>query len=218
MSITVANTVIASHTYKYLVDRVNELADAMTNYVVTAGSPTSGNVVVNNFLDANNLAVRTSLRGGNTTTANILYITSNVEVNSAMLTFQTAFSGNSTVNTTINSTGIFISGSVASVPSAINVQTTGTSTQVIDQFAMATVRTAEYVFSIKENGGTGYQSSKILVCHNGTTALSTEYAVVNTAAMLGVFSSDISGANCRVLFTPTVSNTQVKATRIVVPV
>ena len=96
--------------------------------------------------------------------------------------------------------------------------TTGTSQQTVDQFATATFRSAEYLVSVKDNNADGYQTSKMIMVHDGTTALVTEYSVLVTHASLGVFAADISGANVRLLFTPVSSNTTVKFIRELIEV
>lgn len=47
----------------------------------------------------------------------------------------------------------------------------------------------------------GYQSSEIMILHNGTTTSTAEYAMMNTNGILATFSSDINGGNVRLLVT-----------------
>ena len=47
----------------------------------------------------------------------------------------------------------------------------------------------------------GYQSSEIMILHNGTTTSTAEYAMMNTNGTLATFSSDINGGNVRLLVT-----------------
>jgi hypothetical protein len=51
---------------------------------------------------------------------------------------------------------------------------------MIDTFSATSYRTAEYI--IQASNSTSWQSSKVLVMHDGTTAYATEYAVINTSA------------------------------------
>lgn len=260
MPVTVANTEL-TNTLNFMRQRVNQMAYAMSTTVLTAdGGVASGNLQIAGSLESNALYVNT-IRGGNTGTANVLYVSSNVVVNSALLLFQTAYSGNSTVNTSVNSssfrtgntsayilanstgffvgnstvntsisstgiqianssanavvnsTGFFLNASLFSSTSQINVQTSGTSAQVVDSFATSSARTAEYTVSIKNNNVNEYQTSKLLLNHDNSTAYITEYAVITTGNPIGTFSTDVASGNVRLLFTPIASNTQVKAIR-----
>lgn len=70
---------------------------------------------------------------------------------------------------------------------------------VVDSWAGATYRTCKYLVQIAQ--GTNYQSSEILVVHNGTTTSMTEYAVIETNGSLATFTSDYSGGNARLKVT-----------------
>lgn len=244
MTITVANT-SNTNTFEYWLNRTNELADAMTNKVITVNSNnTTGNVFVNGVISAVTVAVNTDIRGGDTTTSRPLVVSSNLTVNGNILTVgsnlqlntSTLFIGNSTVNTvinsstfssgnvTVNSTAISISGntitaiSVAALPSVINVQTSGTGSQVIDSFDLSLYRTAEYTLSITDNNANSHQSSRVLLTHNiGNTYIS-EYAVLYTNSQLGVFSSNANTTHCRLVLSPLVTNTQIKGTKTLIVV
>ena len=60
---------------------------------------------------------------------------------------------------------------------------------------------------------TNYQVSDILVLQDGTTADFVEYAGIANNDILGTFSADISGANARLLLTPTYPNNNVRVAR-----
>jgi hypothetical protein len=88
------------------VNKTNELANVVTQEVLTANTNANGAFVTgNSFLfgifGANTLTVVNALRGGNVQTSNTLYVTSNLHVNSSSLTV-----GNSTVNTVANGTAL----------------------------------------------------------------------------------------------------------------
>lgn len=119
MTVSVANTSNTS-TFQYWLDRTNELADAMSNKVVTVDSNTAtGNSTVNGTFTATNLTANT-LRGGNNTTSTILTISSNVLIS----TGNNFTVGNSTVNTNITnstiSTNSYITVGNSTVNSFIN--------------------------------------------------------------------------------------------------
>jgi hypothetical protein len=74
-----------------------------------------------------------------------------------------------------------------------------TSLTALDTSPAATYRTVKYIVQISQ--GTSYQSSEVLINHNGTTAYMTEYAVLKTGSTLATLSTDISGGNVRLLVT-----------------
>ena len=74
--------------------------------------------------------------------------------------------------------------------------TTATS---VDTWAVASYRTAKYIVQITQ--GTDYQSSEVLIIHNGSATKVTEYAVLETNGVLASFSADINTGNARLLVT-----------------
>ena len=60
---------------------------------------------------------------------------------------------------------------------------------------------------------TNHQVSDLMVLHNGTTADFVEYATIANDDVLGTFAADVSGANARLLFTPTYPNNTIKVAR-----
>jgi hypothetical protein len=72
------------------------------------------------------------------------------------------------------------------------------------QTAIATYAYASYVggeFLITADDGTERTITKLLVVHDGTTAVATQFGEVNTDAALATFDVDISGSNFRILAT-----------------
>lgn len=103
MSLTTANVEITTDSFENWLDKTNTLLYAYSTTIVTAsanssGGFTTGNATVNGIFTANSLTVSGNstfgLRGGDVTTANVLYITSNVSI------------GNATVNTVFTTTTI----------------------------------------------------------------------------------------------------------------
>lgn len=224
MAITVANTA-NTNSFAYWLARTNELADAMTNKVVTVNSNTAtGNAQVNGHIFSVGLNSNT-LSGGNTSTVTVLTVSSNVLI----ATENTLTVGNSSVNVFMNSSTISIgsisvnssgisSNSVSITPVSINVVTTGTSVQLIDSFSKSTYQGGEYILSIKNNGANGYQISKVLLIHNvGDTHL-TEYGLVYTNNQLGQISANANSTHCCLYCTPTETNTQIKGLRTLIVV
>jgi hypothetical protein len=68
-----------------------------------------------------------------------------------------------------------------------------TSATVVDTFAKATFRSARYTVQITQ--GTAYQCSDIMAIHDGTTAIGTEYAMIETGSVLGTLDVAINGDN-----------------------
>lgn len=90
-------------------------------------------------------------------------------------------------------------GTVVSSTNAVQATVASTSATAVDTWAIATYRAVKYLVQITQ--GSNYQISELLVIHNGTTTFMTEFAVLETNAALGTFTSDISGANARLLVT-----------------
>ena len=186
MTIAVANTQL-TNTYDYWRNRTNDIAYIISTYAVTTQSNTTvGNAAITGTFTSNSLATNT------------------------IITDSSIFIGNSTVNATINSSSI-------SLPNyninSINVQTSNTDLQIVDYFDISSYRTAEYIISLKNNAANAHQAAKLLVIHDGGDAYVTEYGVVSTNTSLGTFSANANSTHCRLLFTPTASNTQVKGIR-----
>ena len=78
--------------------------------------------------------------------------------------------------------------------------TTATSQVSIAEYAKATYDGVKAV--VTADDGTNRSIAEILITHNGTTAIATEYAQLNTAAALATFDVDISGSDIRILATP----------------
>lgn len=79
--------------------------------------------------------------------------------------------------------------------------TTSTTQITLASFATATYGSAE--FSIQATQGTARHLTKLLVTHDGTTAIATEYGVLTTASSLFTVDVDISTGSVRLRITPT---------------
>lgn len=191
MTIAVANTSNTS-TFAYWITRTNEIAHALSNKVITVDSnTTTGNAIVNGAFQANSLT---------TTNATV---------------------GNDSVNVAITSTTISFSG--VPMPSITPVNTNiVASTGVVDSFVKSTYRGVEYVVTVKNNDANAYQISKLNVLHDGSTtdAYVSEYGVVISNGQLGVFTANSNATHTKLYFnlSGSVSNVQIKAVRIPVPV
>lgn len=123
-------------------------------------------------------------------------VTTGTAVTSETDTLQTVTARGNTSNT-----GIILQDTSTSV--VLNHAKTSTvattSLTEVDSFAIATYRSAKYLVQITQ--GSNYQVSEILVLHNGTTTTMTEYAALESGSSLATITSDISGANARLLVT-----------------
>jgi hypothetical protein len=100
--------------------------------------------------------------------------------------------------TSINASGAITANSY-NVGTDVGISTTRTTVATtaattIDSFAIATFRSARVQVQITQ--GTNYQTSDVLIIHNGTTANIVEYGSIATNDYLGTFSSTVSGGNC----------------------
>tara|TARA_B100000965_G_scaffold257826_1_gene217238 strand:- start:3181 stop:4095 length:915 start_codon:yes stop_codon:yes gene_type:complete len=68
-----------------------------------------------------------------------------------------------------------------------------TSIQVLDTFAIASFRASEYFIAITQ--GSAFQSSKVMVGHDGTNAYITQYGTLVSGSTLGTFTAAVNGAN-----------------------
>lgn len=240
MTYTVANTA-TTNTFDYWRSRTNEVAHAMTNFAVTVNSNAAvGNAAVTGIFFANTLVAEV-LRGGNTGSSANLVINSNVTINAVFLavgnstvnvfsnstnilvrtstsnanmTANTLFLGNTTANVSLSPGGLFINGlQLVSLQSLINVQTSGTSAQEVDNLVKATYRGSDYVFTITDNSANAHQICRVLAIHNAGDGIITEYGVVFSNTNLGSFSSNANATHVRLYFTPVPANTQVKGVK-----
>jgi len=197
MTVSVTLIDINTQNFEALVDKVNEVANLVSNSAVTANTTqglTTGNVYVDGIFSATTLSANTALRGGNVDSSAVLTITSNVAITDTELSIN------------------------ESVFSSINVQTTGTSEQIVDNFDLTAYQAAEYVVSIKDNAANGYQVSKLILLHDTGDSYVTEYGVIYSNSMLGTFSANANTTHSRLTVTPTQTDTQLKISRTLIKV
>jgi hypothetical protein len=202
MTVEVAQT-SNTNTWQYFVNRVNELADAMSNVAVTTDSNTaSGNAAISGTFTSNAL-VSGSVKVTNSTSNVTISVPNTAAVSSG--------------NYYLNANGSW--GIIISPISEGNFSTTGTSQQEIDSYSTSEQNGAEYFIHIKNNSANGYQASKILTVHNGNTAAApnayaTEYAIVTSNGVLGVFEASSNGSHVKLLMTPSFGSTLVTFSRV----
>ena len=89
-----------------------------------------------------------------------------------------------------------------------------TSAVTIDTFAIATYRSAKYILTISNTGNTAYQSTEVLVIHDGTTPFLQDVSVFTGAAPIMTFTVIPSGGNILLQGTGTAAGNTVKVQRI----
>lgn len=117
--------------------------------------------------------------------------------------------GNTTAYWSLYANTIYISNTSATISNTYSYVSTANA--IIDRFAIATYRSAEYL--IQASNSTAYQVSKVLVVHDGTTAYATEYAIVNSAAQMLTLGVTRNNANVELWSIPSSSAVVVKFTR-----
>lgn len=150
-------------------------SNATLQYITDNGSSTDVSLNLTNTADS------TSLTSGALITAGGLSAAKNIST------------GESFVNYTSGSEVSEISTKVTTVST--------TSATVVDQFDPTSYRSAKYIIQITQ--GASYQSSEVMMIHDGAVTKMTEYGVLETGSSLGDFSADVVSGNSRLLVTMT---------------
>ena len=111
----------------------------------------------------------------------------------------------------VSNTGNSLPVTYGNISSAQLITSTTSANQVVDSFSTSTYRTVKYL--VQATSSTSYQSSEIMIIHNGTTAFISEYGTVMTNTSLVSFDADVSGGNVRLLVTPTNAVTTINVVR-----
>ena len=195
MAITVAN-VANTNTFDYWRNRTNELAYAMSTNAVTTGSNTTGNSgVIGTFF-------------ANVFSGNNIYL-SNSTSNITVLIPNTV--QKSTGNYFLNANGNWTT--VISPATSGSINLSGTSSHVVDSYLLTDYRAVEYTIHLK-NTANSYQVSKVLTYNNIGTAFATEYSMLNSNGVLGVFGASVNVTHVILSCTPTTATTNVAFARI----
>ena len=82
----------------------------------------------------------------------------------------------------------------------INATYTTSDQQITDSWSATAYRSAKYIIQVTQ--GTEYQTSEMLVLHNGTNTFTTEYALLHTTpSLLCTVVTDVYAGNVRLLIT-----------------
>lgn len=197
MTVTVQQT-SNTDTFQFLINRVNDLASAMSNVAVTTNSNTAvGNAAVSSTFTANVL-IATTVRVSNTTSNVVITVPNTSQISSG--------------DFYLNANGKW---SPIILPvTTLTTNTAGTTSQEIDNYAMADFGAVEYFVRVMNNNANGYQATKILTFHNGVTAFSTEYGSMISNNTLGTFVVSSNTTHVILNMTPTSSNTAVTISRV----
>lgn len=197
MTIEVANTG-SINTFQYLINRVNELAYAMSANAVTADSnTTSGNAAITGTFTANVLIANT-VRVSNSTSNVVISVPNTTLIANG--------------NYYLNANGSW--GLIKPIVTFSEANTTGFVPQEIDNYQMAQNGGTEYFIRVKDNNANAYQASKILTFHNFVNAFSTEYGSMISNSSLGTFYVTANVSHVILWMVPTSSNTKVNMARV----
>lgn len=217
------NTVVVNYQMRGgTVDTAANLA-VVSNVTFSGGNSTfTSNVFVNSAnltVNANTFAL-TGVGGGNAITISTNSSYTNTVLISHVLTLQ----GNTTVvNSSSFSNSVSVTGPVSmsntmSFPDntlgSNSVTASNSDPLIIDSFSGSTFRGGKYVISVKDNSNSTYQTTEILMMHDGTTGYTTEYATLRSSANnLAIFSSNLVGTTVRLWATPSVANSTYKVSK-----
>ena len=184
----------------------NVFATSPTLVTPILGTPQSGTLT-----NCTGLPVSTGISGLGANVATFLATPSSSNLASAVtdetgtgaLVFATSPTLVTPVLCSASATSVTASGTITAnsynVGADVGISTTRTTVATtaattIDSFAIATFRSARVQVQITQS--TNYQTSDVLIIHNGTTADVVEYGSIATDDYLGTFSSTVSGGNC----------------------
>jgi len=103
--------------------------------------------------------------------------------------------------------------------SDINNTDVDSAVETLDTWAVATYRTAKYVYAIENAAKTEYQAGEIIITHNDTASFLTEYAVVHTGnSHLMTFSTDVSAGNVNLKASAHEPNSSIRLKRLLIAV
>ena len=132
----------------------------------------------------------------------------------------TAYVGNLRVNTTLGTLETSIDGSsFEEVLTTKIIENTDvdSATEQLDSFSATTFRTAKYIYQITNSGAGEYQSGELLVTHNGSSAIFTEYAKLLTGNNdLITFTVGFSSGTVQLFGSAGTPNSSIKLKRITI--
>ncbi len=91
--------------------------------------------------------------------------------------------------------------------------TSAVSETVVDSWGTGDYRSAKYIVQMTNNANNTYQTSEVMVLHDGSDTYITEYGAIKSLNTLGSIDSDIDSGSVRLKVTPINSNTTIKVIR-----
>jgi hypothetical protein len=116
--------------------------------------------------------------------------------------------GNNTTANVLNISTGFVTSKTTYISNTVNF-TDNVAVQVVDSFALASARTIKYLLQVNATA-IGFQSTEIMLLHNGTDAFLTEYATLTSNTSQGnmaVFTVNVASGNVNLLISPTTNST-----------
>jgi hypothetical protein len=192
-------------------------SDIPTNYVPTTGGTFTGNISLGNssITDVETITVDNYIRSTGDTNTYIQFHASDqwrvvtggterIEVNNSGIRLNNSWylptsGGVAGQVLTSNGTGVAYFADAGGGLDETTASTSSTTQTAIATYSATTYGSAKLLVVAKR--GTERQISELLIVHDGTTAVATEYGQVYTDASLVTFDVDISGGNIRLLAT-----------------
>ena len=185
----------------------NVVANIVTSNIVNSNTAN----VVN--INANVVIVNTSITVG-TVSINTNYVSvGNATVNVHISTPNTTQISNGQYYLSANGSWALISVPYVPITNG-SFTSSGLTSQIVDFYPFATFKAVEYLINVSDNNANNHYTSKLLTTHDGASAYSTEYGQITTNTDVGVFSVDSNTTCVRLNFTPALSATTVKFTRV----
>lgn len=179
--------------------------------LTVSGLTTSGNITTAGTIITGNLTANTSIISGNTAGPLVQIVQAGAGNAFAISGFGISATGIPTTSyITVGSEFDIVSGARTTYDqSAFVVNTTPV---VIDSFPTGVYRSAKYIIQVSHAGSGEYESSEVLVIHNGTTASKTQYALIHTGVNpLGTVSVAVNAGNMELSYTGANTSNAVKA-------
>ena len=182
MAISTANVNTTTDTFNDWIQKTNNVATIISNNCLTANG-SLGLTTGNSYLNG--------------------FFSANT------LIAQDAIRGgnNTTANVLDISTGFYTN--KATYVSNTASFTDNVAAQVVDSFALTSARTIKYLLQVNATA-IGFQSTEIMLLHNGTDAFLTEYATLTSNTSQGnmaVFTVNVASGNVNLLISPTTNST-----------
>ena len=182
MAISTANVNTTTDTFNDWIQKTNNVATIISNNCITANSSLS-------------------LTTGNS------YLNGFFSANTLIAQDAIRGGNNTTANVLNISTGFYTN--KATYVSNTASFTDNVAAQVVDSFALTSARTIKYLLQVNSTA-IGFQSTEIMLLHNGTDAFLTEYATLTSNTVQGnmaVFTVNVASGNVNLLISPTTNST-----------